>query len=151
MKINCEIKNAHLLHKISRQKIMVHSYSRPINILLIALSFYLGSQFTIWLSIFYDTPSESSSQRHEHSHRSESETAAVTVKTNMNQNNNIELRKIDRFLHSTAVVGEHEALLVTLVGSLIRESHSGLVDLIHPRDLSWMQGCNLVSLVVTWL
>ncbi|KAL7495983.1 LOW QUALITY PROTEIN: hypothetical protein ACHAWT_008311 [Skeletonema menzelii] len=38
----------------------------------------------------------------------------------MNQNNNIELRKIDRFLHSTAVVGEHEALLVTLVGSLIQ-------------------------------
>ena len=41
-------------------------------------------------------------------------------------------RKVDSLLHSEAIgqLGQHEAILVKLVGSLIRVSHSGLVDLI---------------------
>jgi hypothetical protein len=41
-------------------------------------------------------------------------------------------RTVDSLLHSEGIgqLGQHEAILAKLVGSLIRESHSGLVDLI---------------------
>jgi hypothetical protein len=41
-------------------------------------------------------------------------------------------RKVDSLLYSEGIgqLGQHEAILAKFVGSLIRESHSGLVDLI---------------------
>jgi len=115
-------------------------------LLLIGLSFYLGSQLTIWLSIFDERPPPAPvvhslvGHGHEHSHHSESVAVTIPtptadmVKKESNRNNNSATRKLrrkaDNFLHDVAKVGEHETILGTLIGSLIRESHSGLVYLI---------------------
>lgn len=59
---------------------------------------------------------------------------------------------VDKLLHGSSVkIGEHETILATLMGSLIRESRSGLVDLIPPEGYFLDAGCNLESLVLTWL
>jgi len=108
------------------------------NILLLGLSFYFGSQFTIWLSIHNESPSSylASKAKEDSLHRSDSDNleGPSTTRKDTNRNNaavNSVLRKVDRLLHSqVAAVFEHETLLGTLLGSLIRESNSGLVDLI---------------------
>mmetsp|Transcript_31272 Transcript_31272/g.62993 ORF Transcript_31272/g.62993 Transcript_31272/m.62993 type:complete len:399 (-) Transcript_31272:162-1358(-) len=117
---------------------MTMTYTRPMNILLLGLSFYFGSQFTIWLSIHNESPSSylASKAKEDSLHRSDSDNleGPSTTRKDTNRNNaavNSVLRKVDRLLHSqVAVIFEHETLLGTLLGSLIRESNSGLVDLI---------------------
>lgn len=116
------------------------SYSRMIILLLVVLAFYVGSQFKIWLSIIPNERPPPAQIRNfmtgEEQHSSHLEsvkamTRVVDSNNNAAKSNSEQLLKIDKSLHgSYANIGEHETLLGTLMGSLIRESHSGLVDLI---------------------
>lgn len=103
------------------------AYSKGINILLLGLSFYLGSQFTIWLSICNEKPIQvAAGDADDHTSHFGS---AIKADKNSDAALNA-LHQVDRLVHTHGQLFVHETLLGTLLGSLIRESHSGLVDLI---------------------